>query len=341
MRCFVHSVALVGLCMGMSSVSAQVNETINKEIEATKEVKAPAEAEEGWHKKLSIGSSASWANSSNVVGTADGNTFQISILTDGLLTYTKGSHNWVTQGKLVHTQSRTPALDQWVKAADQLDIQSTYRYGLSSIPWLGPFARASLTTAIFPGYFVSPIDQTLTLTETDGTSTTEELPAAERRDVTGAFDPLLLREVAGAMANPINNGAKLQVGFHIGAGAEEAFASGYSVSDEDPADGVAELTALQSYSSVGAEFEGNATGAVNEQVTWSAKLNLFQPFVTTAETELSGLDLLSTDFTAKVSVKLNKWASLDYSFGARNYPLIVEGWQLQQGLMLSATFNVL
>ncbi|MCA9538175.1 MAG: hypothetical protein KC620_04775, partial [Myxococcales bacterium] len=58
-------------------------------------------------------------------------------------------------------------------------------------------------------------------------------------------------------------------------------------------------------------------------------------------TPLEGAELINAEVSAKVSAKITNWASLDYVFSARYLPLIVDEWQVQNGLLVSAAFNLL
>jgi hypothetical protein len=65
------------------------------------------------------------------------------------------------------------------------------------------------------------------------------------------------------------------------------------------------------------------------------------PMYTSIDTDLTGFDLLNTDLSFKVGLKMSKWASLDYVFSAKRVPVMVDQWQIVNNLVLSITANIL
>ena len=61
----------------------------------------------------------------------------------------------------------------------------------------------------------------------------------------------------------------------------------------------------------------------------------------TAQSDLDGIDLLNTELTAKISVKLAKWLSLDYVLSAKRVPLNLDDWQVQNSVLATAGFDIL
>jgi hypothetical protein len=233
------------------------------------------------------------------------------------------------------------------KSADALDFKSTYLYSLKKVPWFGPFGRVTVSSTLFPDYIARSTDVQIQTTDADGTVTVDTLPAGEPLKYNSSLEPLLAKEVVGGFASPIDKGVKLKVNFHIGVGAAELFTKeNYVLADDAATADVIELKQLQDYTQIGAEFEGAATGALTETISWSAGLNLFQPVYSSISSvsgsaDLSGTDLLNIDATGKVSLKLNKWASLDLGATARKYPLVSPDWQLTGGFLITGTFNLI
>ena len=56
---------------------------------------------------------------------------------------------------------------------------------------------------------------------------------------------------------------------------------------------------------------------------------------------LEGVELTNVEISGKLSVKLAAWASLDYVLSAKYLPLIIDEWQVQNGLLLNSSFNLL
>ncbi len=311
---------------------------------------------EGWAYKLKLGSNISFTHNDTVVGLDDGSYFQLGVLLDAAANLKRGQHSWTNTLAVKHQQSKSPTIDEFVKSADELALLSEYRYALKSIPWIGPFARFRLTTALFPSELIRAEDSQVRRLDAKGNEEEgampvdamnadagtfhETLDAQKARELTAAFEPLVLRETAGFFADPVDSKA-FKLSFSLGAGAQEVIAQdGYVVADDDGTAAI-EIRQLQSYNEVGAEFEAKASGEFTTAVAWELSLNLLHPFVTTADTDLEGTELTNYEFGAKLSTKLSSWASLDYVFSAKRIPLIQEDFQVQNNLLLTAGFNIL
>jgi hypothetical protein len=80
-------------------------------------------------------------------------------------------------------------------------------------------------------------------------------------------------------------------------------------------------------------------GDVTEGVAWKAKANVFMPAYSTAGKK-TGLDAMTSDLGFGIGIKLAKWLSLDYTLTARRVPLILDDWQIQNGVMITAGFKL-
>ena len=92
---------------------------------------------------------------------------------------------------------------------------------------------------------------------------------------------------------------------------------------------------------MGLQLETELGGKLNKRVAYAFRVELMIPFYTSVDTELTGFDLLNTELSFKVGLKMSKWASLDYVFSARRYPIIVDQWQVVNNLVLSLTADIL
>lgn len=81
-------------------------------------------------------------------------------------------------------------------------------------------------------------------------------------------------------------------------------------------------------------------GALNKQLTYSFRAELMVPFVTSVPTPVEGFNLMNLDLGFKIGLKLGRWASLDFVFGAKRFPMMVTGWQITNQLVLSVTINI-
>jgi len=314
--------------------------TADLEKQAAARLKAK-EAKTAWKRKLALGATGSSTSSSNVVGAVDGTTIQVGVLLDGEAVLTSGAHEWQNTLKVQHARSKTPVMESWVKSADNLELQSTWLFRLASLPWIGPFARARMQTQVVSGYDVRPGDVTIERTAVDGTVTTLTGPAETKTELTGAFEPIIVAETLGFFANPLD-GKKIALAAKLGAGGQHIFTrGGFALSGFDADTQTVKLKEVETTHQAGGELELEAKGELTEILKWNARSRFFMPLVTQSEQTLSGADAMTTELGAGLSVKLAKWASLDYVLTMRRIPLVLDAWQVQHGLLLTTGFNLL
>ncbi len=315
---------------GMAQVEELGSEDLQKAA-TSKEAKP-----DGWKFKLSLGATGSFNHSSNVVGADDGTTLQVGAVIDAGAHWVAGQHDWETVLGIQHTQTKTPQIDKFVKSLDNLSLISTYLYRLKTPPWLGPFGRFKLTTQIFNGYAVRADD--VQVVRPPNAAVT--VPAQQRVKLTTAFEPLTLRETVGFFANPVDE-KKLRLNAKLGAGAQQIIAQdGFVLADETA--GVLTLGALDSTNEIGLELEVDLAGTVVEEVlTWKVTGNFFYPFASSSDADIDGIDQLNIDIAAAASLRLAKWLSLDYILNVKRIPLVTSDYQVQNGVLLTAGFDVI
>ena len=54
-----------------------------------------------------------------------------------------------------------------------------------------------------------------------------------------------------------------------------------------------------------------------------------------------GFGVLSTQIGAGLQVKLSQWASFDSTSSARKLPAVIDRWQVLNGVMVTASFDLL
>lgn len=321
--------------------AAEAQDGAAKLEEIKKKAEEVAKRTDGWKNKLDLGATGSANSSSNVVGSTDGATYQIGVVLLGEAKLKRGQHGWDNELKVQHAQTRTPVIDGFVKSADSLDAVSTYTFHVESTPWLGPYGRLKLNTQVLSGYDVRAEKISVVRTDLDGTTRTSETPVGESTNITGMFEPLVLTESAGLFMHPFEDKAFI-LHSKLGAAMQHIVVrDGYAVKGYDAPTTTLSLQQLETAHQAGAELELDVKGQLTEQVGWGAKANFFYPLYSTAETKFEGLDALNTDLSGKVSVKLARWASLDYVVSIKRIPLILDDWQVQHGLLLSTAFSLL
>jgi len=294
---------------------------------------------EGWTNKLGVGATGTFNHSDGVVGTEDGATVQMGLVLDASAELVKRRNEWLTAIKIVHTQSREPVLDRFLKSADSLDFATTYLLRLQEITWVGPYARARLSTQLFDGYLYKATPGTVLRTTEGGTKSQQDFAARQRVDLSGAFEPLLAMASAGFFANPVET-KEFTAKTKLGAGVQQILSrGGYTVDDKKDTPQI-ELVQLRTSTQAGAELELALQGEVNTNTAWQVSSNFFVPLYSTGKEALL-FDGMSTVVGAGLKVRLSKWASFDYTLSAKNIPTVVDRWQLQNGMLLTMAWTVL
>ena len=303
--------------------------------------KSKEEKKDGLTGKLSLGTSISYTHNRNVVGSQDGSNFQLGLVLDGSTQYTKGVHEWLNELSIKETFSKTPSIEPLLKTVDNLAFQSTYFIHFEKLDWLGPFVRFRLETPLFAGSDVRASDTDIIKINTDGTTANETVEAQKKISLTSSFAPLQLKEIIGVFANPISE-AFFVLEAKLGVGSMQTFTQkGYVINDDDKTPEL-ELKQLEDYVQLGVELELVLSGALAENINWVVAANFFQPaYVSVESVDHEGFEGMDITIDAKLSVKLAKWISLDYVLSAKRIPVILEEWQIQNGLLLTAGFDLL
>ncbi len=319
---------LVAFVVALTALPAAA-QVADKELVPDEAVAPEAEAS-GWRAFMKAGASANFDHNSKVVGQLDGasTTMGLSLNSEG--GYKKGQHAWWSTLSVVESVSRTPAIDGFVKSGDSLVLDTEYLYRIESMPWLGPFVRAGLATALFAGYDHrgSTVDYAGAVDEKQKT----------KLRLTDPFSPLRLKQSAGVFAKPYEEKAATLT-FRVGAGAREVFADGQlAVSDDDATEDVIEVIKLDSYQQVGAEVAAILEGKLHsDKVSYKLGGELLLPFVTHPEDpeDRGVMELANVEAYFELGFQLVEWASLNYQIKARREPRLIDELQLENHLLLT------
>lgn len=336
----VPGLALLLLLAALPAPATAAEEDVVEELRLAREERAKAEAVQGWTWRVALGSTVSFTHNRKVVGSLDGSAFQMGLVFDSHIFLREGPHDWRNEFKLGEAFSKQPNIDSFLKTNDQLDLMSTYFYHVPSVPWFGPFGRFALRTPIFPGWDVRAADVDIDETPADKTDAFQERALAQEQiELTGWFEPLTLKETVGAFAAPVES-EEINLRILLGVGAQETFTHGGRVLADDAVTPEVEVSPLVDFHQVGGELEVDLRGALNAIVSWGVIANAFQPFYSSEERGKEGFDLLAVTVDARISVKLASWLSLDYVLAVKRLPLVLDEWQVQNNILLTAGFDV-
>ena len=328
--------ATMMLCGYLAGVSVAQAQDTRKVSEAPKDVTekmtAGPDTTQGWSRKARIGGTFSYSHSDNFVGALDGSTFQAGFMTDATFNLNNDRSSWENILKIQLTQSRTPAISDFIKSLDNFDFQTTYYYRLKDPSWIGPFARARVITQMFQSYGISAQDQDVRTIYLDGSENVFTVPAEEKLELTPGFQPLILSQNAGFFATP-DGSESFNLRAKLGFGLQEIVVgdSAFAVQD-DSATPELEIKQLEQALQGGAVLDLNLAGKPAENLTWKVDTSVFLEAFTDSDIEA---DAFNMDLNGLVSVSLTKWASLDYLLLVKKIPRIVDEWQVQTGFLLN------
>ncbi len=319
---------------------ASAQETIATEDMKKKVLDETAPAEEGWTAKAKLGATFSMNHNANVVGTEDGLTLQLGGLLTAEANYRSGQHRVENRLSLQEIQTRTPQLERFVKSLDQLDVTSTYTFRFLEPQWLGLFATALLNTQIFEGEIVA--SQEVQVVDAEGVELAT-LGLGESFLLTRPFEPLNLRQTVGVFAEPVREPA-LKLGFKLGAGAQQILGQGGRTvlrTEENGARAVVQPLE-DAVVELGAEAQVDLTGDIVDQVlSYYLSANVFYPPFTTSEIDRDFGESINLRLKAGASLKMTKVLSVDYVLTVLRIPAVTLEYQVQNGLLISAAFDLI
>ncbi len=368
-RKFLFSFLAVAPLLVSASASAQdaTTNTVKKEATDIKALDLPAA--NGVFASLKGDLAFSFSDTQKVVGQLDGTTINLGVKVDGHIDVIQNEHEWRNSVLINAGMTKTPAIPEFIKNTDLLQIESIYLYHVR--PWIGPFARARLDTSMFAGTDVRAAPTNYKITRADGTTTETCDPnssapcATSRLPLSDGFQPLTLKESLGVFVQPYKS-TPLTAELRLGAGAQEIFAEHqFAVTDQadtvdncpaagDPTQKSAvqclEVTELTNVFQAGIEANVEVWGAFyDNKVSYKVYGGILAPFAHGAlpksYTDAGGKDdvgqLTNIDLGANINVKIVEWASLGYELKAVRVPaLLPDTFQVRNTVFLTVGFGV-
>lgn len=317
-------------------------QALTKEI-VDEKVEVRNEKPEGWYGTLKLGVNISLSSTDNVVGAQDGTSFSLGANIGGTLDYLRAGHEWRNILEISEGYTKTPNISRFIKSTDYLTFESIYLFHFERFPWLGPFVRFGLRTALLPGYDVRDADYNYNLTKIDGTTVTGFATSKDTLHLTDAFMPLQLKESIGAYGKPVNNPA-YALEIRLGLGSQQIFADGgYAVSKVDTTTKAITLKELETYAQVGGELALLFNGTLYEdKIIYRLTAEALIPFYNSGTNleDKNALELTNLEFGAGLTFKVFSWASVVYEFKAVRTPQLLDDFQIQNNLLLSFSYTL-
>jgi hypothetical protein len=337
-RLFQWSVVFTVLAVGTLALPARAE--VAPEIAAdalASEVTEAAAKPDVWNFVATVGSSVAFGDNRRVVGQPTGSSWLMGLQFFGGAYLAYGRNEWRNELSLKESFSRTPVIPEFVKASDEVKLDSVYIYRFLP-PWLGVFGRFGLATALLEGKDVRPtaVDYLIPGRTTAFTR--------NRLKLTDPFKPFNLKESIGLVYTPIA-GDLVTVEARAGFGGRHSFADGQLVlADKPETVGQIEIGELSTVHQAGAEATLGAWGsAYDKRVTYKAQFEAMTPVVHSslaAGDDRNAAELTNIDLLATLSFKLVSWASLDYQFKVMREPQVLDEWQLQNSLLLTFSYSL-
>lgn len=293
-------------------------------------------AQEGWDFLLTPGATVSLSDNRSMLGQPEGTSATLGVTLASGADYRMGDHELRNRLDILVTYSRTPALEEFLKSADSLKLESIYLYHFND--WLGPYAKINLETSIFESYAADP---TRPLWFNAAASGRDNRNAILYR-LTDGFAPLTLKETIGFFAQPYTHpDKKISTEVRLGAGGMHVFAEGQKAVKDDAATPEKEWIFLSDVHQAGAELGLSAWGELQgKRIVYKAQATFFLPILNNkAEGDDRGaFELMNVDVGASVTFKLLEWLSLDYQFKLLRQPQLLDKWQVQNNVLLTASY---
>jgi hypothetical protein len=344
-----HLSVIVSAALLMAPAAIRAQDAVP--VEDIKEAVAPEEEQkDGWTVSFRLGGNFNLTDARNFVGSEDGTTVQVGVVLEGNAFLLKGQHNWNNELSIQHNQTLTPQLNRFVKSFDLLDFKSTYIYKLKKPSWLGPFGRFALQTPVLP-FEVVRVDSFEIVDEAGNPVTTGVVPSGDGFELTGAFEPLQLRESIGLFGDPIKEQA-FNLEFQVGAGFQQIIVrDGFSIQGEEEGSTLSDgstgrlITArkLESVAEVGAEAEVRMKGdIVKEVVYWNFLANAFWAGASTSSRPRDNFeDQMNLKLKGALGVRLTNWLEAEYTLNVIRQPEVLDEFQVQNGFNLVLTYVLL
>lgn len=328
-------ISFVAFALVAQSALAQIDGATLKE-----EAKQSEKTEFGWKKKLILGGSLSMGSSDNVIGQPDGETNTFGFNIDGQLNRVGERDEWRNSVKIGESATRTPAIPRYTKVSDELKLETLYLHTLESTPWFGPYAKASVETAIFKGEDIRAEPTTYEFFNSEDVSQGTVSETTLR--LTDGFRPLTTKESVGGFFKILTQPTRT-LEARAGLGAIQVEADDQRVIKGKTDAGNIKVVQLESYDQVGIEGGFAFKGTFDDKTSYSLEGEFLSPVVTKqkAGDDRSKFELTNWELKGRLTSKIYDWLSLDYTAKVFKQPQLLDKTQAQTLLLLSLTYQLL
>jgi hypothetical protein len=296
---------------------------------------------------LNAGGSLELTNRLNAVGGTSGVSALVGLFGHFSLVLDEGDHFLSVTSDLNLTLSDL-AVASVASTQDRWEAAALYAYNLSNT-YVGPYARGSFSTRVFPGYLYLDGDGDtveVQITRPDGTVDTRTFGDEANQDdlrieVARPFAPFVLQEEVGANLKAVNLDLlllKATVGTRLGFGFRQGITNNLLVADGDERGSPIRLVEVENYDTLGPVLGADATVTFARWLFGSARFGLLAPVTDTDVAGDSFGDRLLLDLAGTGGLKMPAFtsflfASFDYTFRLQKDGYIAPDVQFDQTLM--------
>lgn len=292
---------------------------------------SPQDRRSRWFRSLVVGAVGSLAQQQNVVGVSNQLTVAGSLFVDGQLSYNVKRHGLTLLGQVEFgaSQIRPQEVEPLplVKTRDRLRLDGLYT--LYATPWLGPYVRATGDSQAFRTSVLVTEDTTLVRTFSNGQVATQAVPANGTFFVADPWQPTLIRQGAGLNARFVNN-RFVTLNMRLGLGLRQNLYGGAWVIEDLPRTPELEYTQVDSFNQEGVEGTIVATARLPGWAVYATDVEVFEDF--------QDLSRPSIEWRNTLTLRLTRNLSLNYYLNLERSPQVVNTLQLEQSVLLRASW---
>ncbi|HTE55154.1 MAG TPA: hypothetical protein VK698_30085 [Kofleriaceae bacterium] len=303
---------------------------------------------------LDAGGSLELTNRHNLVGGTSGVTALIGLFGHFSLVFDRDNHFAQVTSDLDLTLNDL-AVASISSTQDRWEAAALYAYNFNN-PYVGPYARGSFKTRVFPGYLYLDGDGpvTVNIARTDGTMDTQVRGDQANQDdlrirVARSFAPFVLQEEVGANLKAVSLDLvllKLTAATRLGFGLRQGITNDLLVVAGDERGDQIDLVEVDSYDTLGPVIGADATATFARWLFGSARFGMMVPV---SDTDAAGdgfgdrllIDLAGTGGLRLPALTSFLFASFDYSFRLQKDGYITSELQFDHTLMARINLSIL
>ncbi len=272
----------------------------------------------GWSKTAILGVNLALSSSESVVGQTDGSSHTYGTNLKGTLNHLSERDEWRNALTLLGATTRTPSIPRYIKSNDEAKLESIYLFPIPSFPTLAPYVRGEASAPIFKGEDVRATSSVYRLTNRPAGA---QLVTGTSLRLTDGFRPLTTKEGVGVLWKAVND-PRLKIEARSGFGALQVAANRQLSVQETNAAGEIVVVELTDVNQAGLELGLSAKGKIQEQSSYEIGVETLTPFINNKQTfdDRDAIGLTNVDGYAKLSSKINDWASLGYDYKLKIQP---------------------